>query len=83
MTRIAHLAIGMRVVTPTGAIAKVLGMSINTGEGNFSRVRLQFLDPELESEPLQAKLLKPYIGPPVVFEDEKAELQARDAAREG
>lgn len=74
MIRVANLTKDMRVVTPTGAIAKVEGQWVHS-EDVFARVRLVFLDPERTSEPLQAKLLKPYVGPPVIFPDEAERMQ--------
>ncbi len=67
---------GTRVVTPTGAIARVEGVALN-GEDPFPRVKLSFLDPERQAQPLQARLLKPYQGPPVVFPDEADRMQRR------
>lgn len=76
MIRAANLTQGMVVVTPGGAIARVEGAAIH-GEDIHVRVNLFYLDPERQSQPLQAKLLKPYIGPPVLFPDEAERYQRR------
>jgi len=74
MMRVAALTRGMRVLLPTGAIARVEGQYVNS-QDCFVRVVLTTLDPALATEPLQAKLLRPYLGPPVVFTDEAEQLR--------
>lgn len=75
MIRIAQLVAGMRVVTPRGLVAKVLGLALNTSDDIFTRVNLRYLDPELGEVQLQANVLRPYQGPVVVFPDEAEELR--------
>lgn len=74
--RIAQITQGMRVVTPTKKIARVEGIVLNTGEELHTRVSVRYLHDNTLVQ-LQAKLLRPYIGPPVVFDDEREGLRKR------
>lgn len=78
MIPLAVLCQGMRVCTPTGAIARVEGFAISTSDKNPMRVKLLFLDGR-DCEPLLARILRPYRGPPVMFADELVELQRKYA----
>lgn len=76
MIRVAQAVIGMRVVTPCKKVAKVIGTAIDSRDP-FARVIIKYLDPGLEDIEIQAKLLKGYDGPPVIFEDERDSIIKR------
>lgn len=73
--RIAAISQGMRVVTPLKRIGRVEGIALNTGEELHSRVLVRYLDGDTVA--LQAKLLRAYDGPPVIFNDEADQLRMR------
>lgn len=77
MMRVANFTQGMRVLTPTNKLARIDGVVINTSKDNFPRVKLTFMDPEYECEPLQAKVLRPYVGQPVIFPDEAERMRGQ------
>lgn len=80
MSRICDSVIGMRVVTPLGRIAKVVGQAIDVRDAK-PRVRLQYLDPALPEVELQPKDLRGYEGPPVLFPDELSALAGQYGGR--
>lgn len=77
MIRVLEAVVGMRVVTPRGKVARVIGISLHTGDDLFSRLHLEYLDPEEGFLRIQAKLLRGYDGPPVVWPDEVESMRLR------
>jgi hypothetical protein len=78
--RIVRFERGMRVVTPTGRVARVEGIKRAAADEMYSRIELLYHDaPDASllhldanfTVTLQGKLLKPYEGPPVTFPDER------------
>ena len=76
MSRVAGAVKGMRVVTPLGRIARVEGVALQTSY-LFQRVHLRYYDDQSETVALQAKLLKPYVGDPIIFRDETDGLRMK------
>lgn len=79
--RIAAISQGMRVVTPLKRIGRVEGIVLNTGEELHTRVLVRYLDAPAEVVALQAKLLRVYIGAPVMFPDEIESIRMRHGDR--
>lgn len=77
MIRAANVVKGMRVLTPSDEVARVDGIVLNTAEDLFPRVKLTYHDASKEGVTLQAKHLRPYLGPPVVFADEVESLRLK------
>lgn len=76
MIRIAEAIKGMRVITPSGRLARVEGVSLATNE-DCQRARLTYYDDQDDGVALQPKLLRGYDGPPVVFRDEVDQLRLK------
>lgn len=82
MMRLAELSRGMRVVTPLNLTAKVMGTFVDPLDPeSIERVSLRYLDPALGLVELQARVLRPYVGPPVVFQDELDQLHYKHDVR--
>lgn len=71
--RMAQLSLGMRVLTPSGQIARVEDLRENKGHDDlFDRVDLVYLDRSRGQVSLQAKDLQLLLGPLTVrFHDEE------------
>lgn len=84
MTRVCQAIIGMRVLTPRGHLAKVIGLNVDTRavdrQGHAKTfVRLMYLSQELGEVDICASLLRGYDGPPVLFPDELSAIAGQYA----
>ena len=74
---VADWAIGMRVITQRGMLARIDGMVIETHGDDKRRVNITYHNPVEGTATILVSLLSAYKGPPVIFDDERDAIVAR------